>query len=219
MDECCKLAQKESKTRYNWVGKVIHWKLCKKFRFDHTNKWYMHNPASAQENETRKLLSNCDIQKGHQMSTRRSDFMIINNNKKKKKKITCRIVDFAVPADNRVKLKRSEKRDKYLDLARELKKLWNMKVTMIPIVIDALVNRHQRISIRTGGLANNRTSGDRPNYCIIEIGQNTEKSTDDLQRHAVTQSPVRNHQRTLVWKTLKREQIIIIIIPCKIFQL
>ena len=30
-----------------------------------------------------------------------------------------------------------EKRDKYLDLARELKKLWNMKVTIIPIVIGA----------------------------------------------------------------------------------
>ena len=29
----------------------------------------------------------------------------------------------------RSKLKESEKRDKYLDLAREQKKLWNMKVT------------------------------------------------------------------------------------------
>ena len=28
--------------------------------------------------------------------------------------------------------------DKYLDIARELKKLWNMKVTFIPIVIGAL---------------------------------------------------------------------------------
>ena len=28
-----------------------------------------------------------------------------------------------------------EKRDKYLDFARELKKQWNMKVTIIPIVI------------------------------------------------------------------------------------
>ena len=27
--------------------------------------------------------------------------------------------------------------DKYLDLARELKKLWNMKVTIVPIVIGA----------------------------------------------------------------------------------
>ena len=31
----------------------------------------------------------------------------------------------------------SENKDKYLDLARELKKLWNMKVTVIPIVIGA----------------------------------------------------------------------------------
>ena len=46
-----------------------------------------------------------------------------------------KIVDFAVPADHRIKLKECEKRYKYLDLARKLKKLWNMKVTIIPIVI------------------------------------------------------------------------------------
>ena len=46
-------------------------------------------------------------------------------------------MDFAVPADHRIKLKESEKKDKYIDLARELKKIWNMKVTIIPIVIGA----------------------------------------------------------------------------------
>ena len=51
------------------------------------------------------------------------------------KKRTCKIVDFAVPADHRIKPKECEKMDKYLDLARELKKLWNMQVTIIPIVI------------------------------------------------------------------------------------
>ena len=50
---------------------------------------------------------------------------------------TCKIVDFAVSAGHRVKLKESEKKDKYLDLARELKKLWNRKMTMIPVVIGA----------------------------------------------------------------------------------
>ena len=58
--------------------------------------------------------------------------------KKKKKKKPCQIEDFVVPADPRVKLKESEKRDKYLDLAWELKKLWNIKVMAIPIVIGAL---------------------------------------------------------------------------------
>ena len=59
--------------------------------------------------------------------------MIVN------KKRICRIVDSVVPADQRVKLKECEKRDKYRDLAREVKKknLWNTKVTVIPIVIGA----------------------------------------------------------------------------------
>ena len=49
------------------------------------------------------------------------------------------MVNFTVPADRMVKLKESKKRDKYIDLARELKKkLWNMKVTVIQIVIGAL---------------------------------------------------------------------------------
>ena len=44
-------------------------------------------------------------------------------------------MDFAVPADHRIKPKESKKKDKYFDLARESKKLWNMMVTIIPIVI------------------------------------------------------------------------------------
>ena len=55
-----------------------------------------------------------------------------------KRKWTNRIKDFAAPADHRVKLKESEKKDKYKDLARQQKKIRNMKVTIIPIVIGAL---------------------------------------------------------------------------------
>ena len=92
----------------------------------------MHNSTSVQENGTHKLLWDFDVQTDHQISAKRPDLIIINNNKKKR---TCKIVDFAVPADHRIKLKECEKKDKYLDLARELKKLSNMKVTIMPIVI------------------------------------------------------------------------------------
>ena len=51
--------------------------------------------------------------------------------------IICKIVDSAIPADHRKNLKECKKKDKYLDLARELKKLWNMKVTIVPIMIGA----------------------------------------------------------------------------------
>ena len=60
--ECSKLAQKEYKTRHDWVSKVIHWKMYKKFKFDHRNKWYLYNPTSVLENDTHKLLWNSDIQ-------------------------------------------------------------------------------------------------------------------------------------------------------------
>ena len=115
------------------MGKVIHWEMWKKFKFDHTNKWYMHNPASVLENDTHKLIWDFDIQTGHLIPAWRPDLIVINY----KKKRTCKIVDFAVPADHRIKLKECEKKDKNLDLARELKNLWNMKVTVIPIMIGA----------------------------------------------------------------------------------
>ena len=132
ISECSKLAQRGYKARHNWVGKVIHWEMCKKFKFDHTNKWYMHNPAPDLENDLHKLLWDFNIQTDHLIPARRPDLMIIN-----KKKRTCKIVDFAVPADHKIKLKEYEKKDKYLDLAREVKKLWNMLVTIISIVINA----------------------------------------------------------------------------------
>ena len=53
------------------------------------------------------------------------------------KKNIFKIVDLLIPVDHRIKLKECEKKDKYLDLDRELKKLWNMKVTVIPTVIGA----------------------------------------------------------------------------------
>ena len=106
--------------------------MCKKFKFDHTNRWYMHNPAPVLENDSHKLLWAFDIQTDHLIPARRPDLIIIN-----KKKRTCKIVHFAVPADHRIKQKECEKKDKYLDFAREMKKLWNMQVTLIPIVIGA----------------------------------------------------------------------------------
>ena len=50
---------------------------------------------------------------------------------------------------------------------------------------------HRRIIKGTGGLENKRTSGDHPNYYIIETGQNNEKSSGDLRRLAVTQTSER----------------------------
>ena len=92
----------------------------------------MGKTLSVLENDSHKLLWDFNIQTDHLIPARRPDLIIIY----KKKRIR-KIIDFAVPADHRINLKEREKKDKYLELARELKKLWNMKVTIVPIVIGA----------------------------------------------------------------------------------
>ena len=87
ISECSKLAQKEYKTRHDWVGKLIHEEMCTKFEFDHTNKWYMHNPAPVLENETHKLLWDFDIHTDQLISARRPD-LIINNKKRELAKLS-----------------------------------------------------------------------------------------------------------------------------------
>ena len=54
----------------------------------------------------------------------------------------------------------------------------------------------QRIGEGTRRLGNKRTSRDHPDYSIIQISQNTEKSPWDLRKLAVTQTLMKNHQLT-----------------------
>ena len=84
-----------------------------------------------------------------------------------------------------------------------------MKVTIIPVVIGAFGTLTKGI-LKTHGSW--QTSGNHPNYSIVENGQNTEKSHGDLRRLAVTQTPVKYHQLTQMWKILIIIIIIIIII-------
>ena len=57
---------------------------------------------------------------------------------------------------------------------------------------------HQKIGTRTEGLGNKSTSEDHPNYSIIDIGLNTEKSSGDLRKIAVTQTQMKDHQLTQI---------------------
>ena len=81
------MEEKEYKTRHKWVGKVIYYLLCKKVKFDHTNKWYMHNTKSVLENETHKLFWDFEIQTVHLILARRPDLEIVN--KKKRRELSC----------------------------------------------------------------------------------------------------------------------------------
>ena len=195
------MTQKKYKTRHDWVGKVIHWEMCKKCKFDHTNKWYIHKPASVLENDTDKLLWDIDIQTDHQIPARRPDLIIIN--KKKKKKRIYKIVDFAVPADHKIKLKECEKKDKYLDHARELKKPWNMKVTIVPIVIGAFgtINKGLLKGLEDLGVGERvETIQTTTLLKTVRIPRRVLEIKGDLLSLKLQW---KNYQPTLMWKALK----------------
>ena len=124
------------------------------------------------------------------------DFLFAETPVKDHQLIWKKFARYNVPANYRKKLTCSEKKVKYLDLARKLKKGDNYTNR-----VRCFWYSHQRIIKGTGGLWARRTSRDHPNFNIIRNGQNTEKSPGDLRRIAVTQTPVKNHQLKLMWKT------------------
>ena len=110
-------------------------------------------------------------------------------------------MDFAVQADHWAKLKESQKRDQYLNLAKEVKKTMEHESDGDTSCNWYARYSHQRTDKGTGGFGNKRTCGDHPNDIIVKNDQNTEKSPGDLRSLAVTQTPVWNHHLALVGKT------------------
>ena len=80
-----------------------------------------------------KILWDFSIQTDHVIEARKPDLVVVD-----KKRRTCKIIDFAVPGDSRIEEKEKEKIEKYQDLRRELQKIWNVRVKIIPLVVGSL---------------------------------------------------------------------------------
>ena len=70
-----------------------------------------------------------NIQTDHVIEAWRPDLVVVD-----KKERSCKIIDFAVPGDSRIEEKEKDKIEKYQDLGRELQKIWNVKVKIIPLL-------------------------------------------------------------------------------------
>ena len=140
---------------------MIYWELCKKLKFDHTTKWYMYKQESALKNEMLKLLWDLEIQMDKQISVCRPDFVIVTPPQTPR---ICRIIDFTVPADHKVK--EIEERDKYQDMKEKTKEHLN----------DGSTNCNRRagysqlrIGKGTGGIGNIGSNVDQIDYRIIGL--------------------------------------------------
>ena len=110
-------------------------------------------------------------------------------------------MDFAVSADQKVNLKEGEKNDQHLDFARELKKLWNMKVTFMPIVIGALGTVTKRLVKWPEDLEIRGRVEIIQNAVLLRLARIMRKFLE-TRRLVVTQTPVKDPHLTLMWKTL-----------------
>jgi hypothetical protein len=82
----------------------------------------------------------------HNNNNNRPDIIIKN-----KKEKTCTLLDVAIPADRNVVQKEAEKKLKYKSLCIEIQRMWNLKCTIIPIIIGAtgIVTRSLRKNLET----------------------------------------------------------------------
>ena len=110
----------------------------------------------------------------HVIETRRADLVVVD-----KKEGIGKIIDFAVPGDSRIEEKEKDKIEKYQDLEKELKKIWNVKVKIIPLVVGSLGaitkqfgNRLKQIDITAGRAQVQKTvllGADRISRKVLEI--------------------------------------------------
>ena len=88
MSECSKLAQRENRRKHGSVARMVHWKLCKKFNLEKSEKWYLHNHQTVTENLNHKLLWDKNIQCDNVTFERKPDIAIVNKMEKIAKIIT-----------------------------------------------------------------------------------------------------------------------------------
>ena len=107
--------------------------LARKCNFEAGDNWHEHESESVLEKEDYKILRDFSIHTDHVIEAWRPDLVVVD-----KKRRTCKIIDFAVPRGSRIKEKEEEKIERYKDLRRELSKIWDVKVKIIPLVVGSL---------------------------------------------------------------------------------
>jgi len=78
------------------------------------------------------VLWSQEVHTDREVTANRPDVIIKN-----KKDKTCTLIDVAIPADRNVVQKEVGKKLKYKSLCIEIQRMWNLKCTIIPIIIGA----------------------------------------------------------------------------------
>ena len=130
---CPELAKTEYIHRHNKAAMYIHWKLCKYYDIDVTERYYKHEPTTVTENDQVTILWDMPIQTDREITANRPDIVV-----KDKVNKTCLLIDMSVPTERNISIKTMEKLSKYKDLEIEIERMWGLKATTVPVIIGAL---------------------------------------------------------------------------------
>jgi len=105
-----------------------------------------HMPKPVCEEGDVTVLWNQAVHTDREVTANRPD-IIIKNRKEK----TSTLIDVAIPADRNVVQKEAEKKLKYKILCIEIQRMWNLKCTIVPVIIGAtgIVTRSLRKNLET----------------------------------------------------------------------
>uniref|UniRef100_A0A8D8ZI32 Uncharacterized protein n=1 Tax=Cacopsylla melanoneura TaxID=428564 RepID=A0A8D8ZI32_9HEMI len=129
---CPILAKKAYLDRHNLVAAHLHYNICKAFKIEVREKWYQHTPEPVINTPEVTIIWDTQVQTDRAIKANKPDIII-----KDKKQKKCLLIDVAVPSDYNITQKEAEKSLKYKDLQIETQRLWNMKTTVVPVVIGA----------------------------------------------------------------------------------
>ena len=127
---CPILAKNEYLMRHDKVCTHLHYSICKALGTETTDKWYTHMPKPVCEEGDVTVLLNQAVHTDREVTANRPD-IIMKNNKEK----TRTLMHVGIPAHRNAVQKVAEKKLKNKSLCIEIQRMWNLKCTIVPVII------------------------------------------------------------------------------------
>lgn len=143
ISSCKSLASKDYTERHNNVARILHGEIAVKYGcLEEAPPYYKYTPESIVENDVCRIYWDRDLQTDRTIQHNRPDIVVLD-----KKENIMYLIDVAIPAPVNVDKKHTEKIEKYLPLAYEMKEIWDLReVKIIPIIVGATGEIPKRLS-------------------------------------------------------------------------
>jgi len=142
----------------------LHYSICKALGIETTDKWYTHIPKPVCEDGDVTVLWNQAVHINREVTANRPDIII--KNKKRENMHTDRCGN----------TRRQKCCAKYKSLCIEIQRMWNLKCTIVPLIIGGtgIVTRSIRKNLEAAGKTFDRFT--TKDSCTWNITRNTEST-------------------------------------------